>query len=239
MFNGLIREIAQVASFDGRDLRLRAAYKPSLGDSIAVNGVCLSVTALFAGGFVVQVSSETARVVATENFTGRVHIEPAMRVGERIDGHLMQGHVDAVGVVRRIARLSTGTDIYIELPRATMALMAVKGSVAVDGVSLTINEIIDEVRQIRLTLIPITMKDTIFADFAVGRRVNIESDALARYVARQMAFWRGSGGDLAQGGDLAGGGLAGFGGADSVSGARDGGSSGLSWSEIDAIMSSY
>ena len=90
MFNGLIREIAQVASFSGDLLRLRARYRPALGDSVAVNGACLSVTQLHSDGFSVELSAETRAHIATENLRGRVHIEPAMRLGERIDGHVLQ-----------------------------------------------------------------------------------------------------------------------------------------------------
>ena len=184
MFNGLIREIAQVASFNGDLLRLRARYRPALGDSVAVNGACLSVTRLFADGFAVQLSSETARVIAAQNLHGPVHIEPAMKLGERVDGHLMQGHIDFVGVISAIKKHENGVDFYIDLPREAMALMANKGSVGVEGVSLTINEIL--AKGIRLTIIPITFRDSLFGTFKVGRRVNIESDLLARYVARML-----------------------------------------------------
>ena len=90
MFNGLIREIAEVISFSGNSLRIRAKFRPEhIGDSIAINGACLSVTQILADGFVVEISSETATLIATQNFKGRVHIEPAMRLGDRIDGHLV------------------------------------------------------------------------------------------------------------------------------------------------------
>ena len=190
MFNGLIREIAQVASFSGDLLRLRARYRPTLGDSVAVNGACLSVTRLFADGFAVQLSSETARVIAAQNLRGPVHIEPAMRLGERIDGHLLQGHVDAIGEVARIKRRENGVDFYINLPSSVMPLMANKGSIAVEGVSLTINEVLPT--GVRLTIIPITFKESLFGEFKPGRRVNVESDLLARYVARQLEFGRGA-----------------------------------------------
>ena len=133
MFNGLIREIAQVASFSGDLLRLRARYRPALGDSVAVNGACLSVTRLFADGFAVQLSSETARIIAAQNLRGSVHIEPAMRLGERIDGHLIQGHVDAVGEIYKISKLASGVDFFIRVPFHIAPLLAPKGSVAIFG----------------------------------------------------------------------------------------------------------
>lgn len=186
MFNGLIREIAEVASFGGENLRLRAKFRPSLGDSIAINGACLSVTKLFSDGFCVQVSDESRVSLAIENFTGKVHIEPAMHLGDRIDGHLMQGHIDAIGKIVQIDRLDVGFNFFIEIPQNIAHLVANKGSIAIDGVSLTINEVFES--QIRLTLIPLSMKDTLFASYRVGRRVNIESDLLARYAARILGF---------------------------------------------------
>ena len=272
MFNGLIREIAQVASFSGDLLRLRARYRPALGDSVAVNGACLSVTRLFADGFAVQLSSETARVIAAQNLRGSVHIEPAMRLGERIDGHLIQGHVDAVGEIYKISKLVSGVDFFIRAPLHIAPLLAPKGSVAIDGVSLTINEVLgggnfihkdrkgshganssdsslrgqnfsgaNSVRDlnslgtnlkseaqscaIRLTIIPLTLKDTLFGSYKIGRRVNIETDLLARYVAAQLGFADGQ-----------------IGGRGTVA-ARDasawGEQDGLSWDAVDKILSLY
>ena len=186
MFNGLIREIAQVASYSQNTLRLKAAYRPNLGDSVAVNGACLSVTQLHADGFSVELSAETRVHIVTENLRGRVHIEPAMRLADRVDGHLLQGHVDAIGEVARIERRENGVDFYINLPSSVMPLMANKGSIAVEGVSLTINEVLPT--GVRLTIIPITFRESLFGEFEPGRRVNVESDLLARYVARQLEF---------------------------------------------------
>ena len=182
MFNGLIREIGEVKSFDGTILKIKATHKPNLGDSIAVNGACLSVVEVYSDGFSVELSSESSGILALENLHSRVHIEPAMRIGDRIDGHLMQGHIDAIGVIKSIKKLSTGFDFFIELPSDILHLIANKGAVGVEGVSLTVNEINGNI--MRLTLIPISMKDTLFGEFKVGRRVHIESDILARYIDR-------------------------------------------------------
>ena len=271
MFNGLIREIAQVASFSGDLLRLRARYRPALGNSVAVNGACLSVTRLFADGFTVQLSSETARVIAAQNLHGSVHIEPAMRIGDRIDGHLIQGHVDAVGEIYKISKLASGVDFFIRAPLHIAPLLAPKGSVAIDGVSLTINEVLEGgnfihkdrkepfganfngagsrgqnsspnfVRDpsslgtnlksgaqscaIRLTIIPLTLKDTLFGTYKIGRRVNIETDLLARYVAAQLGF--------------AGGQLVGRGAVAARDASADGEQDGLSWDAVDKILSLY
>lgn len=188
MFNGLIKEIADVKSYENNILRLKAKYKPNIGDSIAVNGACLSVIEIFNDGFSVELSAETRKKVAIENYKDSVHIEPAMRYGDRVDGHLMQGHVDFIGKITQISKKENGVDFYISLPKDAMKFMANKGSVGVDGVSLTINEVIDSKNEIRLTIIPITIKETLFNKFETGRRLNIESDAIARYVDRILNF---------------------------------------------------
>ncbi|EAI0657355.1 riboflavin synthase [Campylobacter jejuni] len=184
MFNGLIREIAKVQSYQNNTLSLKAKYRPNLGDSIAVNGACLSVTKLYEGGFEVEFSRESRTHIAIENLKDKVHIEPALRYGDRIDGHLMQGHIDFIGTLEKIQKDENGVDFYISLPKEAMKFMAEKGSIAVDGVSLTINEILKN--GIRLTIIPITFKETLFKDYQVGRKINIESDLLARYIYAQL-----------------------------------------------------
>lgn len=184
MFNGLIREIAKVQSYQNNTLSLKAKYRPNLGDSIAVNGVCLSVTKLYEGGFEVELSRESRTHVAIENLKDKVHIEPALRYGDRIDGHLMQGHIDFIGMLEKIQKDENGVDFHISLPKEAMKFMAEKGSIAVDGVSLTINEILKN--GIRLTIIPITFKETLFKDYQIGRKINIESDLLARYIYAQL-----------------------------------------------------
>ncbi|EAK3929919.1 riboflavin synthase [Campylobacter jejuni] len=184
MFNGLIREIAKVQSYQNNTLSLKAKYRPNLGDSIAVNGACLSVTKLYEGGFEVELSRESRTHIAIENLKDKVHIEPALRYGDRIDGHLMQGHIDFIGILEKIQKDENGVDFHISLPKEAMKFMVEKGSIAVDGVSLTINEILKN--GIRLTIIPITFKETLFKDYQVGRKINIESDLLARYIYAQL-----------------------------------------------------
>ncbi|HEG6950180.1 TPA: riboflavin synthase [Campylobacter jejuni] len=184
MFNGLIREIAKVQSYQNNTLSLTAKHRPNLGDSIAVNGACLSVTKLYEGGFEVELSRESRTHIAIENLKDKVHIEPALRYGDRIDGHLMQGHIDFIGTLEKIQKDENGVDFYISLPKEAMKFIAEKGSIGVDGVSLTINEILKN--GIRLTIIPITFKETLFKDYQVGRKINIESDLLARYIYAQL-----------------------------------------------------
>ncbi|ECQ7163344.1 riboflavin synthase [Campylobacter jejuni] len=184
MFNGLIREIAKVQSYQNNTLSLTAKHRPNLGDSIAVNGACLSVTKLYEGGFEVELSRESRTHIAVENLKDKVHIEPALRYGDRIDGHLMQGHIDFIGILEKIQKDENGVDFHITLPKEAMKFIAEKGSIGVDGVSLTINEILKN--GIRLTIIPITFKETLFKDYQVGRKINIESDLLARYIYAQL-----------------------------------------------------
>ncbi|EAI6284837.1 riboflavin synthase [Campylobacter coli] len=184
MFNGLIREIAKVKSYQNNVLNLKANYRPNLGDSVAVNGACLSVTKLHSDGFELEFSHESRKHIAVQNLKDKVHIEPALRYGDRIDGHLMQGHIDFIGRLEKIEKDENGVDFYIALPKEAMKFMARKGSIGIDGVSLTINEIIEN--GVRLTIIPITFKETLFKEYEIGREINIESDLLARYIYAQM-----------------------------------------------------
>ncbi len=184
MFNGLIREIAKVKSYQNNVLNLKANYRPNLGDSVAVNGACLSVTKLHSDGFELELSHESRKHIAVQNLKDKVHIEPALRYGDRIDGHLMQGHIDFIGKLEKIEKDENGIDFYISLPKEAMKFMARKGSIGIDGVSLTINEIVEN--SVRLTIIPITFKETLFKEYKIGREINIESDLLARYIYAQM-----------------------------------------------------
>lgn len=189
MFNGLIREIAKVKFYQNNILSLNAKYRPKIGDSIAVNGACLSVISVQKDGFELELSKESRTHLALENLKDRVHIEPALRYKDRIDGHLMQGHIDGLGVLEKIVPNENGLDFYLSLPSHLMPLMANKGSIGVDGVSLTINEVFHS--QIRLTLIPLSLKDTLFKEYKIGRRIHIESDLLARYIRSQLQAKRG------------------------------------------------
>ena len=186
MFNGLIREFGEVIKFDGKTLSLKSNLKPNIGDSIAVNGACLSVVKVFDNGFNVELSDESKSVLAVQNLKGKVHLEPALKVGDRVDGHFVQGHIDGLGEIYKITTLKSGFDFFIKLPLNLMPLMANKGSVAIDGVSLTINEVLKD--GIRLTIIPLTMKDTLFGEYEVGRVVNVESDLLARYTKQILSY---------------------------------------------------
>ncbi|EDM23659.1 riboflavin synthase [Caminibacter mediatlanticus] len=182
MFNGLIREIGKIKSFFNNKLRVLSKYKPQIGDSIAINGVCLTVTNTFSDGFEVELSPETQKIIPLENYSPNkfVHIEPALRFGDRIDGHLIQGHIDAIGEILEIKKNKNSYDVIIKTSPNIMKYIAPKGSIAIDGVSLTINEVFSD--RFRLTIIPHTFENTLFKYYKIHQKVNIETDIFARYL---------------------------------------------------------
>ncbi len=153
------------------------------GDSIAVNGVCLTVTAVEPDGFRAEASAHTlSRSTLGGWLVGkRVNLERAVRVGDRLGGHIVQGHVDGAGRVSRIRYGEGSTDIQIDVPAALLRLMAPSGSVAVDGVSLTIAG--KSARGFRVMVIPYTLEHTIIKDLRPGDAVNIETDLTIRWLA--------------------------------------------------------
>ena len=182
MFNGLIRELAKIKSFSNNKLSLKSKYIPKIGDSIAVNGVCLTATKIYPDGFEVELSPETQKMIAIENYApGKlVHIEPALRFGDRVDGHLIQGHIDAIGEILEIKKNKNSYDVIIKTSPTIMKYIIPKGSIAIDGVSLTINEVFSD--RFRLTIIPHTFENTLFKYYKPLQRVNIETDMFARYL---------------------------------------------------------
>lgn len=180
MFTGLVREFAEVKALQNNILTLKAKYKPQIGDSICVNGACLTTIKLLKDGFSLEISEESQSHLALENYQNFVHIEPALRLTDRLDGHLLQGHIDALGVITQINPHPIGTDFFIQTDFETLEFCSPKGSIALDGVSLTINEVFTD--SLRLTLIPHTLKNTLFKNYKVGRRVNIETDMFAKMI---------------------------------------------------------
>jgi riboflavin synthase len=181
LFTGLIREIADVKSFVGSLLTIKSTYKAKLGDSIAINGACLSVVKVNNDGFSVELSPESQKLLAIQNYKNQVHIEPAMMMGDRFEGHVVQGHVDCVGEIKEIKNNGNSYDIFITLPKKFMVFVVPKGSITIDGVSLTVNDVFDD--SFRLTIIPLTMRETLFKNYKKGSKVNVETDMFARYVA--------------------------------------------------------
>lgn len=180
MFTGLIREMATVKSFKGSKLSINAKHTPKIGDSIAINGACLTVIELFKDGFAVVLSPESTAHLAIENYKNKVHIEPAMMIQDRLEGHIVQGHIDCIGTIKQISQNQNSTDFFISIPKNFIKFVAPKGSIAIDGVSLTVNDVLDD--NFRLTIIPHTIENTLFKTYKVGSRVNIETDLFARYI---------------------------------------------------------
>ena len=181
MFTGLIREVATVKSFVGSTLTIRSKYKANIGDSIAVNGACLTVVKVNTDGFAVELSPESQKLLAMENYKAQVHIEPAMKMGDRFEGHIVQGHIDTLGTIKEIKNNGNSHDLFITVDKKFIPYIVPKGSITVDGVSLTVNDV--DADNFRLTIIPHTIQETLFKNYHKGSRVNIETDMFARYVA--------------------------------------------------------
>jgi riboflavin synthase len=185
LFTGLIREIATVKSLAGSTLSIRSQYKAKIGDSIAINGACLTVVKVLGDGFSVELSPESQKLLAMENYKNEVHIEPAMMMGDRFEGHVVQGHVDTVGTIKEIRNNGNSFDVFVEVDKKFIAYIVPKGSITIDGVSLTVNDV--SANSFRLTIIPHTMRETLFKNYRKGSKVNIETDMFARYVSHILA----------------------------------------------------
>ena len=181
MFTGLIREIANVKSLAGSTLSIRAKHKAKIGDSIAINGACLTVIQVLNDGFSVELSPESQKLLAMENYKNEVHIEPAMMMGDRFEGHVVQGHIDTLGTIKDIKNNGNSFDVFIHVNKKFIPFVIPKGSITVDGVSLTVNDVMSD--SFRLTIIPHTMKETLFRNYSKDSHVNIETDMFARYVS--------------------------------------------------------
>ena len=180
MFTGLIREIATVKNYSNNILTIESKHKAKLGDSIAINGVCLTVIKVNKDGFDLELADETRSIIDESKISGRVHIEPAMMMNDRFEGHIVQGHVDCVGTVSQINLLENATDFIIEVDKKFIAHIIPKGSITIDGISLTVNNV--EENSFRLTIIPHTLQETLMCNYEVGTKLNIETDVFARYI---------------------------------------------------------
>ena len=194
MFTGIITAVGRVAeaapSAGGLALRIEAGGLAlddvSIGDSIAVSGVCLTVVSLHAGAFEVDVSNETLACTAGFERGGAVNLEKALRLSDRLGGHLVSGHVDGPGTVERVVAAGDNQVVEFSVPSGLARYIARKGSVAVDGVSLTVNAV--DRSSFTVNLIPHTLANTNFGRLEPGAKVNIEIDLLARYVERTAQF---------------------------------------------------
>jgi len=160
----------------------------ALGDSIALNGACMTVAALDSAGgrFEVDVSGESLSRTCGLDRPGRLNLELALRAGDRLGGHLVSGHVDGVGTIERMRTVGESTEMVVRCPLELARFIAVKGSLVVNGVSLTVNRVDDrsEGCGVSINLIPHTLSQTTLGELGAGSRVNLEVDLIARYVER-------------------------------------------------------
>lgn len=192
MFTGIIQAVGRVAALEphGDDMRLRLhsggldLAAAALGDSIAVNGVCLTAVDLPGDGFWADVSGETLRCTTLGDLAvgDGVNLEQALTPASHLGGHFVSGHVDGVGEV--VARWDAGRSVQfrIRAPAGLARYIAAKGSICVDGISLTVNRV--EGAELELNIVPHTLQETTMGGFQAGRRVNLEADIIARYLER-------------------------------------------------------
>ena len=191
MFTGLIREIGVVRRLTRGGLVLAApqsAPQLAVGDSLAVDGICLTITGVTGDQVAVDAAAETRRVTTLASWRAgrRVHLEPALRMGQALDGHLVLGHVDGVGTVASSRRAGESRFLTVRCGRDLARWLLPKGSVAVDGVSLTVDEGPHDDRFV-VNLVPHTLRQTTLADARAGRRVNLEMDVLVKAARAQDA----------------------------------------------------
>ncbi|HEX9277078.1 MAG TPA: riboflavin synthase [Casimicrobiaceae bacterium] len=193
MFTGIVQVVGRIASATPRGDGLRIAVETGAlgvdgvkaGDSIAVAGCCLTVVAVERDRLCFDVSAETLSCTTGLDRSGRVNLEPALRLSDRLGGHFVSGHIDGVGSVIRaeaVGAADGSRELEIEAPVALLRFIAPKGSIAVDGVSLTVNTVAE--RHFAVNLIPHTLTVTTLGELTRGARVNVEVDLVARYVAR-------------------------------------------------------
>lgn len=204
MFTGLVEDTGVVERIEPRQGGVRLSLRPrslraeelTLGESIACSGCCLSVVDRSGGLVSFDAVPETVRrsTIGSWRPGTAVNLERSLKVGDRLGGHLVQGHVDAVGEILSRAGEGPGIRLVLSLPEVIAPLVAEKGSIAVDGVSLTVAAVARE--RLEVALIPDTLARTSLATAGPGARVNLEADILARHVARLMAFGRGATGAL-------------------------------------------
>jgi len=195
MFTGIVRDVGRIVevSEEGHDRRMTFEFHPeriekpvNTGQSIAVDGVCLTVTDCAGDWFTVNVSSETLDCTNLGNRTNgdRVNIEPSLEVGDSLGGHFVFGHVDEVVTIKAFESIGEGHDLSVEISSALRPYLVRKGSVALDGISLTVNDVTSNGFTVRI--VPHTIEQTSLKDKAPGDQMNIEVDMLARYVGNYL-----------------------------------------------------
>jgi riboflavin synthase len=197
VFTGLIQDVGTVESVDsgadGARMRIATSLGAEIapGDSVAVNGVCLTTTTADAGGFETEAVNQTLKVTSLGGLDAgsRVNLELAMKASDRLGGHIVQGHVDGVGEVASVAGDGFAKRVRVALDRGLTRYVVGKGSIALDGVSLTVATAGDD--WLEVSLIPETLERTTLGEAAPGRKVNVECDVIAKHVERLMAPFAG------------------------------------------------
>jgi riboflavin synthase len=192
MFTGLVAEVGELTGIERTDAGARLVVAAELaselaaGDSVAVSGVCLTATELSSGGFAADVMNQTLTLTSLGDLEvgGRVNLEPALRASDRLGGHIVQGHVDGTGEVLDVREDGFARRVRVTLPGDLAKYVIEHGSIALDGVSLTVAGL--EEGAVEVSLIPETVERTTLGDLAPGRRVNVEVDQLARYAERLL-----------------------------------------------------
>lgn len=197
MFTGIVQAVGRIERNeplgDGRRLRIHAPElglnEVGIGDSIAINGACMTVVTRDAQGFEIEVSAESLARTAGLEALGEVNLEKAMRVGDRLDGHIVSGHVDGRGRVELLEPAAESWHFVVLAPPELSRYLAYKGSITVNGVSLTVNRVEDvaEGTLVHINLIPHTVQVTTLGQLRAGDAVNLEVDTIARYVERMLA----------------------------------------------------
>ena len=191
MFTGIVSAVGTVVQAGSGRLTIEnagTASRLAVGASVAVNGCCLTVVNKAGATFSMDVVPETLRRTALGALTpgARVNLELPLTANGLLDGHLVQGHIDATGIVVRVAAVAAGREVTIQLPTDLGDFIVEKGSIAVDGVSLTVVAVDDQAASFKVALIPHTLAATIAGEYQGGTVVNLEVDIVARYVARNL-----------------------------------------------------
>ena len=202
MFTGIVAAIGRITSITplandsnaGVRLNVAAGGLPlgdvAIGDSIALNGACMTVTHKTADSFSVDVSRESLNCTAGLDALGEVNLEKALTLADRLGGHLVSGHVDGLGIVKRFEPVGESWELVVDAPLTLAKYLAYKGSVVINGVSLTVNRVPDSASScaISINLIPHTIEATTLKHLGAGSRVNLEIDLIARYCERMLSY---------------------------------------------------